>query len=125
VFLLNKLLEAHPLRAPHARGKDDTDADAPPPATGRGHVILYSRPAHTPTMYPVVGQSVLYKRDDHTGMVCWPCKERSRRAYLPGTQGLKSNTRWTNSHSSKGQEKCWVVCESYEGEGGIPHMQQR
>jgi hypothetical protein len=58
-----------------------------------------------------------------TRAVYWLCKERSRRAYLPDTGGLKqclSQIRGGRIHiPARGPRKVLGRCESYEGEGGI------
>jgi hypothetical protein len=76
------------------------------------------RPAYNTPIMPWSAVGALSTNGMTTGGVRWLCKERSRQVVTPTSTWhrgsiSKSDTRcWTNSHSSMGQEKCWVVVEA-------------
>ena len=102
-------------------GEDDTAIDAPPPITlaealSEGHVVQQTCPHINNAL---IGQSVLYKWDDHGW--CVGCVKKAIVAPTYLAQGLNFEVKYEVDEftfrqgliaANYGQENCWVVLEA-------------
>ena len=102
-------------------GEDDAAIDAPPPITlaealPEGHVVQQTCPHINNAL---IGQSVLYKWDDHGW--CVGCVKKAIVAPTYLAQGLNFEVKYEVDEftfrqgliaANYGQEKCWVVLEA-------------